>query len=71
MKETPCKGCTERFTACWGKCPKDKRGEYGYEAWLADTHKEQAALKELKYRNREAFRRSEECAWINKKRSYR
>lgn len=30
---TPCAGCTERFEACWGKCPKDERGEYGYKAW--------------------------------------
>jgi hypothetical protein len=28
-------GCTERFTACSGKCPKDERGEYGYNAWKA------------------------------------
>ena len=32
---SPCKDCNERFTACQmrGKCPKDKRGEYGYAAW--------------------------------------
>lgn len=29
----PCKGCTERFPACSGNCPKDARGEYGYKAW--------------------------------------
>jgi Fe-S-cluster-containing dehydrogenase component len=29
----PCMGCTERFTACSDRCPKDARGEYGYEAW--------------------------------------
>ena len=29
----PCNGCTERFTACHDRCPKDKRGEYGYKAW--------------------------------------
>lgn len=32
---SPCLGCTERFTACSGKCPKDERGEYGYNAWKA------------------------------------
>ena len=32
----PCKGCTERFTACADNCPKDKRGEYGRDAWLAE-----------------------------------
>ena len=29
----PCKDCTERFPTCHGDCPKDKRGEYGYQAW--------------------------------------
>ena len=29
MKDSPCKNCPERFTACSGSCPKDKRGEYG------------------------------------------
>ena len=32
-KKSPCAGCTERFTACHGKCPIDERGEYGYAAW--------------------------------------
>lgn len=36
---SPCKDCGERFTACWGKCPKDARGEYGYDAWKADAKK--------------------------------
>ena len=30
---SPCKGCTERFTACHDRCPKDLRGEYGYKAF--------------------------------------
>ena len=30
---SPCKGCTERFTACADKCPKDERGDYGINAW--------------------------------------
>ena len=29
----PCKDCTERFTACHDRCPKDERGELGYKAW--------------------------------------
>lgn len=29
----PCKGCTERFTACSDHCPKDARGEFVYNAW--------------------------------------
>lgn len=31
--DSPCDGCTERFLACSDKCPKDARGEYGYNAW--------------------------------------
>ena len=30
---SPCKGCPERFTACSDKCPKEARGEYGYDSW--------------------------------------
>lgn len=30
---SPCNGCTERFTACADRCPKDERGEYGINAW--------------------------------------
>jgi hypothetical protein len=30
---SPCNGCTERFTACHDRCPKDERGEPGYQAW--------------------------------------
>jgi hypothetical protein len=33
---SPCKDCVERHTACWGNCPKDARGEYGYGSWKAD-----------------------------------
>lgn len=29
----PCDGCTERFTACSDRCPKDERGAYGYKAF--------------------------------------
>lgn len=29
-------GCTERFTACSDRCPKDARGEFGYLAWKAE-----------------------------------
>lgn len=39
-KPCPCQGCTERFIACSGRCPKDKRGEYGYKAWRADCEEE-------------------------------
>ena len=33
---SPCNGCTERFTACSDRCPKDQRGEYGHKAWKKD-----------------------------------
>jgi hypothetical protein len=36
---SPCKDCGERHTACWGNCPKDARGEYGYGSWQADIKK--------------------------------
>lgn len=32
---SPCMNCTERFLACADRCPKDARGEYGYNAWKA------------------------------------
>ena len=63
----PCKGCTERFTACSDRCPKDKRGEYGYKAWLSDVHKQKAAEKEYKRRDKEAFIRSEQCRYTGGK----
>ena len=34
-ESSPCEGCTEKFTACHGRCPKDERGEFGYSAWTA------------------------------------
>lgn len=49
-KVGPCKGCTERFTACSARCPKDERGEYGYKAWKADLETEKEYLASHKYR---------------------
>ena len=34
---SPCRDCSERFTACSDRCPKDQRGEYGYKAWKQDV----------------------------------
>jgi hypothetical protein len=34
-EKPPCTGCTERFSACSDRCPKDERGDYGYLAWKA------------------------------------
>ena len=45
---SPCKDCQERHTACHGHCPKDARGEYGYEAWKAEMDAMNAALKRQK-----------------------
>lgn len=42
----PCKGCTERFTACQDHCPKDARGEIGIKAWKAEINR----IKEEKQR---------------------
>lgn len=42
----PCYGCTERFTACSDRCPKDLRGEYGYKAWTAETERIKQARRE-------------------------
>lgn len=36
---SPCTNCGERHTACHDKCPKDERGEYGYDAWRSDAKK--------------------------------
>ena len=34
---SPCKGCTEReYGVCHDNCPKDVRGEFGYQAWKAE-----------------------------------
>ena len=62
LKDSPCKGCTERSSACWDKCPKDARGEYGYKAWKAEYRKQQAVEKEYKLQRREDWNRSEEKA---------
>lgn len=42
---SPCRGCTERLSACWGNCTKDARGEYGYKAWKADLEDMKAKKK--------------------------
>ena len=36
---SPCNGCTEKFEACHGNCPKDARGEKGYGAWLQEAER--------------------------------
>ena len=34
---SPCLNCTERFTACHDRCPKDEGGEFGYMAWKKEN----------------------------------
>ena len=57
--QCPCKDCTERFTACSDRCPKDARGEYGYKAYKAELDKVKQARKEYKRQNYEAYMNSE------------
>ena len=50
IRETsPCKDCTEKFTACHDRCPKDERGEFGYQAWK--TMNEEMKQKKKEYYN--------------------
>ncbi len=49
---SPCNGCTEKFTACHGDCPKDKRGAFGYSAWLAKLREVEAKRKAYNNLNR-------------------
>lgn len=47
---SPCMGCTERFTACHDRCPKDERGENGIKRWKTD--REQVMQKRTEYLRR-------------------
>ena len=48
----PCYGCTEKFTACHDRCPKDERGEFGYKAWKAKIAQQNAERKKHNERTR-------------------
>ena len=56
---SPCQNCPERTIEpnCHDHCPKDARGEYGYEKWKA----EREAVKT-------AMAREKELCWTNAKR---
>lgn len=43
---SPCRDCTERFTACSDNCPKDERGEYGHKAWTDERKRVKKAKQE-------------------------
>lgn len=68
MKEVPCKGCKERFTACSDRCPIDLRGGYGHKAWLADYHKQENQMRDMRIRKNEDAYRDERNGLIYKKR---
>lgn len=42
----PCRDCTEKFLGCHDKCPKDERGEFGYDAWRGEIKKVKTAREE-------------------------
>lgn len=50
IEPCPCNHCTERFTACSDRCPKDARGEYGHKAWREQHQAQKKHLEENKYR---------------------
>ena len=54
-EKPPCGGCTERFQACWDRCPKDERGEFGYNAWKAEIKRVNKARIEYEKRNAKKY----------------
>ena len=56
--DNPCKGCTERFTACADRCPKDARGERGHKAYKAEILRVN--------RNRREYARNRDLGWRKK-----
>lgn len=56
----PCRGCTERFTACSDNCPKDKRGEYGRNAYKAEIERVK--------KNQREYSKNREIGWEYKNR---
>jgi surface antigen len=70
MKDSPCNGCTEREIACSDHCPKDKRGEYGHAAWVAEVRAEEAKKKEMRRQWKEDVRRDRRYEFVTTKRRY-
>lgn len=68
MKDSPCKNCPERKTACSDHCPKDERGEYGYKAWLSEVHKEEAEKNEWRKLCKEDSKRDARYGFTTRKR---
>lgn len=51
----PCGSCTEKFEGCHGRCPKDERGEYGYQAFLDRLKQVKAARREYDMKHNKHF----------------
>lgn len=62
---SPCKDCEERFPACSGRCPKDLRGEYGYNAWKAYIEQVKQARKDYMDKRQDDTKRRER--WVIRK----
>lgn len=56
---SPCLNCTERFTACHDRCPKDIRGERGHKAWKADMEQIKQERKDYLQKRSEDMRRGD------------
>ena len=53
-----CKFCTEKFTACHDRCPKDARGEFGYMAWKNELERvKKARLEYIEYKSKMGYKR--------------
>lgn len=53
---SPCKDCTEKFIGCHSRCPKDERGELGYEAFRAEVKRVQAARTEYEKKKTRCYK---------------
>lgn len=51
----PCGSCTEKFDGCHGKCPKDERGEYVYQAFLGRIEQVKAAKRSYDMKHNKHF----------------
>lgn len=63
VDDNPCHGCTERFPACSARCPKEARGERGYDTWSEEERAMKARYKEYRKQYNEDYMRSEEFDW--------
>ena len=59
---SPCRDCTEKFTACHDHCPKDARGEFGYMAWKDEIQRVKKARRDyIEYKEQRGYKRR----WVN------